>query len=159
MCKDKSVVWISPLHLLPLQTTALLILFNWTKIFTDNYPFLSLHNYSGFTYISVINSNPSSIKPDYSKIEHTILQKSFWSWWCCLIGGRGGIWTRDLHDANVAIIPGWSTRPTFCLASENYPSSFNKHFLLWEHKVAPDFRLIVCMHLKVLWSLLKMPNR
>ena len=26
-------------------------------------------------------------------------------------GGRGGIWTRDFHDANVAIIPNWSTRP------------------------------------------------
>ena len=26
-------------------------------------------------------------------------------------GGRDGIWTRDLNDANVAIMPGWSTRP------------------------------------------------
>ena len=29
------------------------------------------------------------------------------------INGRGGIWTRDLHDANVAIMPSWSTRPIF----------------------------------------------
>ncbi len=25
--------------------------------------------------------------------------------------GRAGIWTRDLYDANVAIMPDWSTRP------------------------------------------------
>ena len=50
-------------------------------------------NVNKFSNHSKVNANLSMVKTSLNQC------------------GRGGIWTRGLHDANVAIIPSWSTRP------------------------------------------------